>query len=297
LITTRELFLKGKSLLNDLPQPALEAKILLCKCSSIGEEEFLSHPEKKVSRKEERGFYKLVSKRLAGFPLAYLTGTKEFWSIPFKVSPGVLIPRPETELVVEKVLELAAQNQQVGLMNQAPTDQASANHVSAPKTIVDIGTGCGNIAVSLAKELPQARIFAIDNSRKALKMARLNSLLLETDNITFAGESLFSPLRRLKLRKKCDFIVSNPPYVSEKEWTSLSEEIRNHEPAKALVAGETGLEVIKELIKGSLRFLKTGGYLVFEIGEGQKKEVLSLINSNWSEVRCFNDLNRIFSGS
>ncbi|MEE9390639.1 MAG: peptide chain release factor N(5)-glutamine methyltransferase [Candidatus Aminicenantaceae bacterium] len=275
MITIRELFLKGKSLLNDFPQPALEAKILLLKCCSGEEEELLSSPDKKLTRREERGFYKLASKRRAGFPLAYLTGTKEFWSIPFRVFSGVLIPRPETELIVEKVLEL----------NQAPAPE--------PETIVDIGTGCGNIAISLAKELPQARIFATDNSRKALTVARLNSSLLETDNITFAVGSLFSPLRRFKLEKKCDFIVSNPPYVSEQEWEELAEEIKNHEPKKALVPGETGLEIIKDLIKGSPRFLKAGGYLVFEIGEGQKKRVLSLFNSNWRKVSCFNDLNGI----
>jgi release factor glutamine methyltransferase len=173
-------------------------------------------------------------------------------------------------------------------MNQAPKNRALE-----PETIVDIGTGCGNIAISLAKELPQARIFATDNSRKALTVARLNSSLLETDNITFAGGSLFSHLRRLKLEKKCDFIVSNPPYVSEQEWEELAEEIKNHEPKKALVPGETGLEIIKDLIKGSPRFLKAGGYLVFEIGEGQKKRALSLFNSNWSKVSCFNDLNGI----
>ncbi len=167
------------------------------------------------------------------------------------------------------------------------------NQAPAPETIVDIGTGCGNIAISLAKELPQARIFATDNSRKALTVARLNSSLLETDNITFAVGSLFSPLRRLKLEKKCDFIVSNPPYVSEQEWEELAEEIKNHEPKKALVPGETGLEIIKDLIKGSPRFLKAGGYLVFEIGEGQKKRALSLFNSNWSNVSCFNDLNGV----
>jgi len=293
LITIQELFLKGKFLLNDSPQPALEAKILLLKCCSIEEEEFLSSPDRKVTRKEERDFYKLASKRLAGFPLAYLSGTKEFWSFPFRVSFGVLIPRPETELIVEKVLELRSRNEPVGLINQAPANRAPTNQSPQPETIVDIGTGCGNIAISLAKELPRARIFATDNSRKALIVARLNSSLLETDNVTFAGGSLFSALRGLKLEKKCDFIVSNPPYVSEREWVELAEEIRNHEPKKALVPGEAGLEVIKDLIKGSPRFLKPGGYLVFEIGEGQKKRVLSLFNSNWGKVSCFNDLNGV----
>jgi methylase of polypeptide subunit release factors len=358
LITIQELFLKGKSLLSDFSQPALEAKILLLKSCTMEEEEFLSSPDRKVTRKEERGFYKLASKRRAGFPLAYVTGIKEFWSIPFRISPGVLIPRPETELIVERVLELAAQSQPAGLMNQAPTGQGSksqansnqsakkqvatsyrsgnranvnqtardqrpvnqaptsqshgnrsrtiqasgnkipanrslTNQSVAAETIVDIGTGCGNIAISLAKELPEARILATDISRKALTVARLNSSLLETDNVTFAGGCLFSPLRRLRLEKKCDFIVSNPPYVSEQEWVELGEEIRNHEPKKALVPGMTGLEIIKDLVKGSPLFLKPGGYLVFEIGEGQKKRAFSLFNSKWGNVSCFNDFNGI----
>ncbi|UCC41708.1 MAG: peptide chain release factor N(5)-glutamine methyltransferase [Candidatus Aminicenantes bacterium] len=195
-------------------------------------------------------------------------------------------------------LEAIARNNTLGhetiTKHNAPTQETAAkNKAPVHETIVDIGTGCGNIAISLAKELPQVRIFATDNSRKALAVARLNSSLLEIDNITFAGGSLFSPLRRLKLEKKCSFIVSNPPYVSEKEWSELAEEIRNHEPKKALVAGETGLEIIEDLIKGSRRFIKPGGYLVFEIGQGQKRRVLSLFNSSWSGARCFSDLNGI----
>ena len=128
--TLQELFSRGRSLLKDSPNPDLEAKLLLLECASIPEEQFYSHPDNKPSREEERRFYKLVSKRLTGFPLPYITGVKEFWSIPFRISPGVLIPRPETELIVEKVLELSSREHEI---------------------IVDIGTGCGNIAVSLAK--------------------------------------------------------------------------------------------------------------------------------------------------
>ena len=255
--------------MRDCPNPSLEAKILLLSAASIGEEQFLSSPELRLSRKQERDYFQSIAKRLAGLPLAYLTGTREFWSIPFRVLPGVLIPRPETELIVEKVLEFSSQNQE---------------------TIVDIGTGCGNIAVSIAKELPQARIIATDISAKALKLARLNASEQRINHILFARGNLFSPLQKMKIKRKCDFIVSNPPYVSEKEWVELPQEIKGHEPKKALVAGDTGLEVLQKIIKDSRSFLKPKGFLVLEIGEGQRKEVNSFFNSGWKRIAFSKDL-------
>lgn len=272
--TLQELFSKGKSLLKDLPNPALEVKLLLLESTSIQEEQFYSFPENKLSRAEERRFYKLVSKRLTGFPLPYLTGVKEFWSIPFSVSPGVLIPRPETELIVEKVLELSLRENE---------------------TIVDIGTGCGNIAVSLAKELPQARVVATDTAKKALRLARLNASRQKISNIIFARGSLFSALKKLRLEGKCDFIVSNPPYITEEEWPKLDVEIRDREPKSALVAGKSGLEVISKLIQRAPPYLKPGGFLLVEIGIGQRDKVLSFFDSSsvWEKVNFFKDLNGI----
>ena len=254
--------------MKDFPNPSLEAKILLLNVASIGEEQFLSSPDLQLSRKQERDYFQLIAQRLAGFPIAYLTGTKEFWSILFRVLPGVLIPRPETELIVEKVVELSSQNQE---------------------TIVDIGTGCGNIAVSIAKELPQAQIIATDISQRALKAARLNASEQKINHILFARGNLFSPLQKLNLKRKCDFIVSNPPYVSEEEWIELPREIRYHEPKKALVAGETGLEVLHKIIQGSLPFLKPKGFLVLEIGAGQREGVDPFFNSGWQRVAYSKD--------
>ena len=272
--TLQVLFSKGRSLLKDLPNPTLEAKLLLLECTSIPEEQFYSFPKRKLSRAEERRFYKLVSKRLTGFPLPYITGVKEFWSIPFRISPGILIPRPETELIVEKVLELSSRENE---------------------TIVDIGTGCGNIAVSLGKELPQVRIVATDTAKKALRLAKLNASRQKISNIIFAKGSLFSALPRLRLEGKCDFIVSNPPYVSEEEWAKLDIEIRDHEPKSALVAGKSGLEVINTLIQGAPSYLKPGGFLLVEIGNGQRDKVLSFfdLSSVWEKVNFFKDLNGI----
>jgi len=271
LSTVQELFQEGKSLLKDFPNPYLEAKLLLLECLSLSEERLLASPDRNVSRAQEKCFNGLISKRLSGIPLPYLTGFKEFWLIPFRVSPEVLIPRPETELIVEKVLGLSKGEVEI---------------------IVDVGTGCGNIAVSLAKELPHAQVFATDTSHKALRMARLNASDQKISNITFAAGSLTAPLEKLHLEEKCDFIVSNPPYVSEGEWKQFSTEIRDHEPKNALVAGETGLEVVRPLIQGIPPYLKPGGILLIEIGYNQRGEVQSIFNSSpvWQEVNFFNDL-------
>lgn len=268
----QELFNKGKSLLRNCPQPSLETKLLIIKIASISEEEFYAFPETELSRGQEKLFYRLISRRLQGFPLAYLLGVKEFWSIPFRVFPGVLIPRPETELLVEKVIELISQEK---------------------KLIADIGTGAGNIAVSIAKEFPMARIIATDISQKALRAAQLNVSLQKISRITFIRGSLFFPLKKFDLEGKFDFIVSNPPYVSEIEWEKLQKEIKDHEPKKALVAGRTGLEKIHNLIRGAIKYLKPEGYLCFEIGFKQREKVLSFFGPEWSKVECFDDLRGI----
>lgn len=262
------------SLLRDMPNPHLDARLLLLESGSISDERFYSYPDTLLSPAQEKRFYKLISKRLSGFPIPYLTGRKEFWSICFSVSPGVVIPRPETELIVEKTLERVS---------------------AGSPLIVDIGTGCGNVAVSLAKELPIARILATDKSRKALKTARLNARRQSISSMIFAQGNLFSPLKRLHLDRQCDFIVSNPPYISEEEWATLPREIKDHEPKKALVAGMTGLEVIEKLVQGAARYLKRGGCLLIEIGHSQKESVKSFFDSDseWEEAIFFKDLNGI----
>jgi release factor glutamine methyltransferase len=243
----------------------------LLKCLALSEEQLLTSLDQSVSKTQEKYFDRLISKRLTGIPLPYLTGSKEFWSIPFKVSSGVLIPRPETELLVEKVLDFSSGDEEI---------------------IVDIGTGCGNIAISLAKEFPSTRILATDKSRKALRLARMNASSLNVSNLTFVAGSLYTPLQKLQLEKKCDFIVSNPPYISEEEWKTISHEIRDHEPESALVAGELGLDVVKPLIQVAPEYLRPGGFLLFEIGYNQMYEVQSIIHSFpvWQDVKFHKDL-------
>lgn len=268
----QDLYLKGKALLEKAANPPLEAKIILLKSLGISEESFYTYPNRSVSEAQSLEYLNMVSKRAEGMPLAYIVEEKEFWSIPFRVCPGVLIPRPETELLVEKVLELSSRGKEL---------------------IVDLGTGAGNIAVSLARELPAAEIVATDVSQKALEVAVENAARQKVSSIRFEKGSLFEPLEKLRLQEKCDIIVSNPPYVSEREWQSLQDEVRLYEPEEALVAGRTGLEFIKSLIKGAPSFLKPGGYLCLEIGYGQKEKALSLFGDDWDDLRSYEDLSGI----
>jgi len=274
LSSLRELFLRGRTLLGRLPQadPALESRLLLRKAAGISESDALMNPERLIPAAAERRFFDLVEKRRSRVPLAYLTGEREFWSMAFAVFPGVLIPRPETELIVETVIAMSSGRRE---------------------RIVDIGTGSGNIAVALAGELPNARIVATDISRRALKAARLNAGRRDISSIAFVEGNALAALEGMVRRGSVDFIVSNPPYITVSEWRTLEPEVRGHEPRRALVAGPTGLEFIRRLVDGSRSYLKPGGHLVFEIGAGQADEVVSLFKGGWTDIRVGEDLRGI----
>ena len=270
--TVQDIFQEGKSLLKTVPSSALETRLLLCKSMDISEKQFYSDPDMLLLPQQKKYFLRLVAKRLSGYPLAHLLETQEFWSLSFQVDSGVLIPRPETELIIETVLEASSGKKEI---------------------IVDLGTGCGNIAVALAQELPKARITATDTSPKALKLAQVNAIRHNVSHISFLKGSMFSPLRTHGLENSCHFLLSNPPYVSRSDWEKLPPEIREHEPQQALVAGETGLEFIHKLIHGAGKFLLTGGFLIFEIGYDQKTAVMELFGDEWHQIECFNDLSGI----
>lgn len=265
--TLLELFRSGVALLGDRPQAVLEAKVLLLRAAGLTEERFLASPACPCTPRAEAAFRRLVGKRLDGVPLSHLTGTKEFWSIPIEVTPSVLVPRPETEGLVEKVLELSTRESE---------------------SILDVGTGSGCIAIALAKELPRAAIQAVDVSERALRVARRNAARHKAKHIEFRRSDLFSAFRGTGVR--FDFIVSNPPYVSRREWDGLPPEVRAFEPRRALLAGESGLELIERLVRRAGAFLRPGGYLIFEIGEGQRDPVLGLFGKRWTEIETAWDL-------
>ena len=265
--TLLDLFRDGAALLGGGPQALLEAKVLLLRAAALTEERYLAAPDRPCTAAAEARFRRLVTKRLGGVPLAYLTGTREFWSIPFQVTPSVLVPRPETEVLVEKVLELSTRENEC---------------------LVDVGTGSGCIAIALAKELPRARIEAVDISERALRVATANAALHRARHIRFRRSNLLSAFRGTGA--KFDFIVSNPPYIARDEWDSLPAEVRDYEPRRALLAGESGLEIIERLVRRARTFLRPGGYLIFEIGEDQRDRVLALFDRRWTEIETAWDL-------
>jgi release factor glutamine methyltransferase len=272
LSTIQQLLMEGTKLLHGAPAPAIEAKVLLLQATGLSEVEFLASPGRAARPRDEQKFRRLIQRRLSGIPLAYIVRRKEFWSLPLRVQPGVFIPRPETELLVEKTLDLAE---------------------GGKVTIVDIGTGSGNIALALAKELPKARVIATDISARAIRTARVNAQDHGLENVTFVQGNLFSALDGLRLEGRCDFIVCNPPYVSVSDWESLPREIRSHEPRRAFLGGKTGLDFIQRLVKGSPAFLKPGAHLLFEVGYDQAETAVSLLGSGWADVMSFPDLRGI----
>ena len=270
----KELYSLGKNNLSQkaIETPGLEAYILLCESEIIHDmSELYSHPEMEVDNTSYKKFLKLLNQRIEKEPIAYILGKKEFYSRTFKVDSNVLIPRPETELLVEETLRLAEQ-----LIN--------------PK-ILDLGTGSGCIAVTLAELCENARIVASDISEKALNIARENTANYNLcDMITFASGDLLGIFKN----QSFDIIASNPPYISEPEMSELDSDVRDYEPNLALTAGEDGLKYIKKIILESKRVLKNGGWCVLEIGHNQAVKVMDLMKkSGYCEISAVKDLNGI----
>jgi release factor glutamine methyltransferase len=231
----------------------LEAELILSSVLKCERVELHLEPKRALTQKEYEMFEKLLKQRLSGKPLQYTLGEACFFGYKFKVNLNVLIPRPETEILVNEAIFLL-------------------RTIKNPK-IVDLGTGCGNIAISLALNLKDAVIYAIDISVNALKVAKFNAKLNRVeDRIKFLCGDLFEPIKT-----KVNAIVSNPPYVSEDEFLKLPDEIRNFEPKEALLAGEGGLKYIKKIIEQAPDFLNKDGLLVLEIAFRQEKKVKELV--------------------
>lgn len=240
-----------------IPSPRLDAEVLLSFCLGFDRQEFLKNPEMQIDKKTEASLQKLVVRRLQWEPVAYITGRKEFWSLELEVNKDVLIPRPDTEVLVEEVLNICKQID------------------SVPIRILDIGTGGGPIALALAKEMPRAEIVATDISAAALAVAKKNARNLGMDSlITFHQGNLFEPLDDL-----FDIIVSNPPYIADEEYEKLPAGVKNYEPPEALLAGADGTDFYKKIINQAPDYLKSNGWLFLEIGATQGSDVGKIIEA------------------
>jgi release factor glutamine methyltransferase len=230
------------------------------------------HPEHELTDEEQARYDDALAQRARGIPAQYITEHQEFWGMDFIVSPAVLIPRPETEHVIEMVLTC---------VGRAPSP--------AGLRIADVGTGSGCIALALAKELPHAEIHATDLSAAALEIARANAAWLQLESrVRFYEADLLAGIEM----NSFDFVVSNPPYVGESEEDTVQLEVRKFEPRGAVFAGPTGLEIIERLIGEAREVLKPGGWLVMEISGTIALRVRELLVA-WKNVQITKDLQGI----
>lgn len=244
--------------------PGLDARVLLQHVANRSHADLISHDKDALPENEAKTFRELIRKRRDGMPVAYLTGEREFWSKVFKVTPATLIPRPETELLVEHAL------------TRLPKQQTF--------TVADIGTGCGAIALTIALERPAIRLIATDISEEALAVARWNGQRFGICNVEYRCGHLLSPLDN----KCCDVIVSNPPYIREDD-PHLGKGDVAFEPGSALVGGVDGLEAIRMIASDAPHKLKTRGWLVIEHGYDQAHQVRAILKHeafSSIETRC-----------
>ncbi len=240
-----------------VPEARREAVSLLSFVLGKDRTFLISHAEDQLGGDSVRTFQEYVERRAAGEPLQYITGVQDFFGREFRVTPEVLIPRPETELLVEAAIEIAG----------------------ATRFICDVGTGSGCIAITLLREISEARVVALDKSPAALEVAKLNAENLSVlDRLEFLVSDCFDALD--SSHYQFDLVVSNPPYVSEAMMAGLQREVREHEPLLALSPGPDGLSVIRRLLQETPAFLKANGHLIMEIGFDQGETVKDLIDSD-----------------
>ncbi len=276
----------------NVPSPRMNAELLLMFTLGCDRAYLFAHPERKLTPEEESRYEAALAERSRGVPAQYITGHQEFWGMDLIVTPAVLIPRPETEHVIEAVIELQAS----GSSRQAAGSEPQMAALTMPKArsprsdirIVDVGTGSGCIALALAKELPHAEIHATDISPDALEIASANAVRHQLERrIQFHQMDLLEGLHG-----ELDFVVANPPYVGESEEDQVQLEVRKFEPRSAVFAGPTGMEVIARLIPQARAILRPGGWLIMEIS-GTIAEEVKVFLDGWQKVEIKPDLQSI----
>ena len=267
-MTIKQAITKGMIVLksNNVESPKLKARLLLQYVLDKPRQYIIVYDNKEIDKQQQWQYFVNIEKLTKGVPLQHITHRQEFMKMDFFVDENVLIPRPDTEILVEEVIKIAQK-------------------YNSPR-ILDLCTGSGAIAISLKKFVPNADITAVDISEKALEIAQKNAKKLET-KINFLKSDLFDKLNN----KKFDIIVSNPPYIRKDEIKKLSEEVQK-EPKIALDGGEDGLDFYRIITEQAINYLKTGSFLCFEIGYNQKNDVIKIIEDeqNYKNTYCKKDL-------
>jgi len=254
-----------------IDSPRMEAEVLFAGALKLTREEIYSSSERILSESEKKILRNFIGRRSLREPIAHIIERKEFWSLDFKITPNVLIPRPETETLVETILSINSKNSTNSSLNT-----------------LEIGTGSGAVAVVMAKEILNCRVTATDYSLEVLAVARLNAEKHGvSDKIDFVQSDLFLELPIALY----DYIVSNPPYIQTSHLKGLMPDVADFEPQNALDGGDDGLDFYRKIIPGSLNYLKKGGLIVLEIGETQAQAITSLFYSEgkYEEINVIQD--------
>jgi release factor glutamine methyltransferase len=247
-----------------IEKPRLNAELLLAHAVTVSREGLYIHLRDPLGEEQERVLEELVKRRVSGEPLQYILGHQEFWSIDLNVGPGVLIPRPETEVLVEEALSIL-----------------SANPFGESPSVLELGTGTGAVSIALAREAGALFLFATDVSSEALIVARRNAREAGvSERIAFVQGDLFSPFRLLDGRGPFDLVLSNPPYVGRSEMAGLAREVKDFEPTVALDGGEDGFVFHHAIVSQSPGYLRRGGWLLLEVGGGQAERVSEMMERN-----------------
>ncbi|MBU5293104.1 peptide chain release factor N(5)-glutamine methyltransferase [Anaerosalibacter bizertensis] len=264
--------------------PLLESIIILSYLQNVDKSYIYTHGDKEIPEEIVDKFLNFIEKRKKGYPLSYILKEKEFYGLDFYIEEGVLVPRPDTEILVEWII-----------------NKVNNEFKDKPLNVVELGTGSGCIASTLAYYLKNIKVFAVDIDEVALKVANINRDNLNlNDRVSFYKGDLFNGISSLQLEGKIDIIVSNPPYIPTNAIPELQIEVREYEPKKALDGGEEGLLFYKKIVPESKKYLKSGGILAFEIGYDQGIKVKKLLEKNGfkdiSIIKDFQGLDRVVVG-
>ena len=272
-MTIKDIIVKYSKELEEIsPTPRLDVETLLQKVLGVDRLYILLNLERVLSEDEEQLFNKFINERLNNRPIAYIVGNREFMGLDFFVKEGVLIPRPDTEVLVEEVIELAKKKD--------------------AKNILDIGTGSGAITVSLAKYLENVKVTSVDISDIALEIGKRNAISNEVDDrINFVKSDLFTNIDK---ETKFDIIVSNPPYIKREVIDTLDKQVKDYEPYNALEGGVDGLDFYRAITKQAKEYLKKGGILAYEVGHDQSEDVSKLMEiDGYTNIYTLKDLQQI----
>lgn len=251
--------------------PLLDAEVILCHVLNKERIFLYTNRDYLLTDEELSVFSKLIEKRIDGMPVQYITNKQEFMGLDFYVEEGVLIPRADTETLVENVIKWAEKRNNDNI------------------TVVDLGTGSGAITVSIAKYIKESYVYSVDISTAALNIAKRNAIYNGTNNITFLEGDLFGPLRKEKLEGKIDLLVSNPPYIPKYEIEGLQIEVSKYEPKLALDGGIDGLDYYRRIINDAPMFVKKGGYIALEVGHDQGECVKEMMEKKG----CYKDIKKV----